>query len=112
MQLLHIRFLLWRVMAVVASAACLSASAAALTAEPSSVANVVTGWAALYGAPLILIVARGVAPGRAARIAGTVVLSGLPAVGFLGFFNLLLARHAALLIGWIALVAVALCYGT
>ena len=95
-------------MAMVASVACLVASGVAFAAERVIAANVLTGWAVLYGAPLILIFARGVPLGRAARIFGTIVLCGLPVVGFLGFFNLLIAPLVALLIGWIALMAVAL----
>ena len=50
MQLSRIRFLLWQLMAIVASVACLVASGVALAAEPITAANVLTGWTALYGA--------------------------------------------------------------
>ncbi len=61
---------------------------------------------------LTLIVARGVALARAAKIAGTIFLCGLPLVACVGFFNLLMGLLAALLILWIALLAVALFYNT
>ena len=41
----------------------------------------------LYAAPLILIAARGVSLGRAAKIAGTIILCGLPVVGLFAFLN-------------------------
>jgi hypothetical protein len=54
MQLPPIRFPLWRLMVVIAAVACLTASPVAFSAEPAIAATVLTGWAALYGAPLIL----------------------------------------------------------
>jgi hypothetical protein len=112
MQLWRIRFVLWQVMAFVASVACLTASGIAFAAEPITATNVITAWAALYGAPLILIFARGVPLARAARIFGTIVLCGLPLVGFFGFIHLLFAPLVLLVVGWIALMAVALFPGT
>jgi hypothetical protein len=108
MQLWRIRVVLWQLMAFVASVACLTASGVAFAAAPITATNVLTGWAALYGAPLILIFARGVPLVRAARIFGTIVLCGLPIVGFFGFFHLLIGLLILLLVGWIALMAVAL----
>jgi hypothetical protein len=108
MQHSRIQFVLWQFMALVASVACLTASAVAFAAEPITAANVLTGCAALYSAPLILIFARRVPLVRAARIFGTIMLCGLPVVGFVGFFRLLIAPLVALLVGWIGLMAVAL----
>jgi hypothetical protein len=108
MQLSRIRFVLWQLMAMIASVACLVASGVAFAAEPITAANVLTGWAALYGAPLFLIFARGVPLIRAAKIAWTIVLCGLPVVAFFSLLNLLTAPLVALLIGWIELMAVSL----
>ena len=47
----RIRFVLWQLMAMVASVACLVASGVAFAAERVIAANVLTGWAVLYGAP-------------------------------------------------------------
>jgi len=93
---------------VIAAVACLAASPVAFATEPSSAATVITGWATLYAAPLILIFARGVRVARAGKIAATIIVCGLPVVGFFAFFHLLIAPLVALLVGWIALMAVAL----
>ncbi len=93
---------------MVASVACLAAALVAFSDMRNPAERVGFGWATLFGAPLILIVARGVPLGRAAKIAGTIVLCGLPVVGFFAFFNLLMGMLVALMIGWIALLAVAL----
>ena len=108
MQLWRFRFVLREVMAFIASVACLTASGVAFAAVPITATNVLTAWAALYGAPLTLIVARGVPLGRAAKIAGTIILCGVPVVGFFAFFPVLFAPLVALLVGWLALAAVAL----
>jgi hypothetical protein len=108
MQFWRIRFVLWKLMAVVASVAFLTASGVAFSAEPSTDANFFTGWATLYGAPLILIFARGVPFVRAAKIFGTIVVCGLPMVGLFGFVHLFLSLLILLLVGWIALMAIAL----
>ncbi len=108
MPLSRIRLAFWRLMAVVASIACVAAAVAAFSDMRNPGERAGIGWVALYGAPLILIVARGVPLGRAAKIAGTIVLCGLPVVGFFAFFNLLMSPLVALAIGWIALMSVAL----
>jgi hypothetical protein len=108
MQFSRIRFPLWRMMTVIAAVACFAASPVAFATEPSSAATVITGWATLYAAPLILIFARAVRFGRAAKIAATIIVCGLPMVGFFAFFHLLMGLLVALLVGWLALMAVAL----
>ena len=113
MQLSRVRFPLWRLMVVVASVVWFAAAIVIILDARASGERVLFALATLlYGAPLALIVARGVALGRAAKIAGTIVLCGLPLVACVGFFNLLMAPLAALLILWIALLAVALFYNT
>ncbi len=112
MQLYRVRLPLWRLMVVVAGVACFAAALVTFSDTRASGERVLFAWVTLYGAPLILIVARGVALGRAAKIAGTIVLCGLPVVGFFGFFNLLMGLLAAIVILWIALLAVALFYNT
>ena len=112
MQLSRVGFPLWRLMVVVAGVACFAAAIVAFSDTRASGERVLFAWVTLYGAPLILIVARGVGLGRAAKIAGTIVLCGLPVVGFFGFFNLLVGLLAAIVILWIALLAVALFYNT
>ena len=108
MQFSRIRFPLWRMMTVIAAVACFAASPVAFATEPSSAATVITGWATLYAAPLILIFARGVRVGRAAKITATIIVCGLPMAGFFAFFHLLLGLLVGLVIVWIALMAVAL----
>ena len=112
MKLFRVRFPLWRLMVVVAGVACFAAALVTFSDTRSSGERVLFAWVTLYGAPLILIVGRGVALGRAAKIAGMIVLCGLPVVGCFGFFNLLMGMLAALVILWIALMAVALFYNT
>jgi len=99
-------------MAVVASVACFAAALVTFSDTHDSAERVLFAWVTLYGAPLILIVARGVPLGRAAKIAGTIILCGLPVVGFFAFFNLLVGPLVGLLICWIALMAVALLHDT
>ncbi len=105
MQFSRIRFPLWRMMTVIAAVACFGAAPVAFATEPSSAATVITGWATLYAAPLILIFARGVRVGRAAKIAATIIVCGLPTVGLFAFFHLLIAPLVALLVGWLALMS-------
>jgi hypothetical protein len=112
MQFSRIQFPLWRMMTVIAALACFAASPVAFATEPSSAATVITGWATLYAAPLILIFARGVRVGRVARIAATIIVCGLPMVIFFAFFHWLIATLVALLVGWLALMAVALFPGS
>jgi len=112
MQFWRVRFPLWRLMAVVASVACFAAALVTFSDTRNSGERVLFAWVTLYGAPLILIVARGVPLGRAAKIAGTIILCGLPVVGFFAFFNLLMGPLVGLMIVWIALMAVALLYRT
>jgi hypothetical protein len=95
-------------MTVIAAVACFAASPVAFAAKLSSAETVITGWVTLYAAPLMLILARGVRIGMAAKIAATIMVCGLPTVGFFAFFSLQFAVLVALLVGWIALMAVAL----
>lgn len=112
MQLAHLQFPLWRLMAVVASFACLAAALAAWSAEPVTPGSVLGGLAAFYGAPLVLIAARRVSLYRAAKIAGTIILCGLPVFGFFGLVMWPMAVLVAPLVGWFSLVAVAFFYDT
>ncbi len=112
MQHSRVRFPLWRLMVAVASVACFAAAIVIILDARASGECLLFAWVTLYVAPLALMVARGVALGRAAKIAGTIVLCGLPLVACVGFFNLLMGPLAALVILWIALLAVALFYNT
>ena len=68
MGLPRMRFPIWRLMTLVAIVACSTAAAIAFSAEPNTAGSVLTGWAALYGVPAFLILARGVPLGRAVEI--------------------------------------------
>jgi hypothetical protein len=89
-------------------------------AKPNTASTVLIGWATFYGAPVMLILARGVPLRRAMKIAGKIFVCGLPVAGAYGLLSLLMSgllglaggfTLAALLIGWIALLGVALFYG-
>ena len=90
MQLTRVRFPLWRLIAVLAGVACFAAALVAFSGTRASGERVLFALVTLYGAPLILIVARRIPLRRAAKIAGTIVLCGLPVVGCFAFFNLLM----------------------
>jgi hypothetical protein len=112
MQIARIQFSVWRLMTVIAAVACFAASLVEFTTLPSSAAPVNTAWATLYGTPLILIFARGVRMGRLAKLVATTFVCGLPIVGFVALVHLPSAPLVALLVGWAALMAVALFPGT
>jgi hypothetical protein len=104
-------------MIVVAILACSIGAAAAFTVRPNTAANVLTGWVALYGVPALLILARRVPSGRAVKIAGGIILLGLPVAGMYGLLSFGVSGYvgliaafalAALIIGWGALLTAAL----
>ena len=115
-----VRFPIWRLMAVIAIVACSTGAVLAFSAEPNSAGNVLTGWGALYGVPAMLILARGIPLGRAARIVGRIVAFGLPVAGLIGMLCFAMSGYvglfggfmlAALVIGWGALLTAALTGG-
>jgi hypothetical protein len=117
MGLPRVRFPIWRLMAVVAIVACPFGAAAAFSVEPNTAGNVLAGWAALYGVPAMLILARGIPLARAAKIVGRVVALGLPVAGLYGMLCFAMSGYvgllgrfilAALVIGWVALLIAAL----
>jgi hypothetical protein len=59
--------------------------------------NVLTGWAALYCVPAMLTFARGVRLGRVIKIAGRIVLIGLPFAGFYGLLNFAMSAYIGLI---------------
>jgi hypothetical protein len=67
MQFSRVQFSLWRLMAVVAGVACFAAALVAFSEEHASGERILFAWLSLYGAPLILIVARRVSLGRLPR---------------------------------------------
>jgi hypothetical protein len=107
-------------MTIVAVLACSIGAAAAFSVRPNTAANVLTGWGALYGVPALLILARGVPLGRAVKIAGSIILFGLPVAGLYGLLSFAMSGYvgliggftlAALMIGWGALLTAALTGG-
>ena len=112
MQLPRVRFPLWRLMAIVASIACFAAGLVTYPDDRGSSEQLLFAFATLFAAPLILIVARGATLGRAAKIAGTIILCGLPIAGLLACLDWRMGFVASLMIVWLALMAVALLYET
>jgi hypothetical protein len=112
MQLPRVRFAIWRSMFVIASVACFAAALFTFSDTRESGERVLFASVTLYGAPLALIVARGISLGRVAKIGGTIIVCGLPMVGFFAFFHPLVGLLVFVLVGWIALMAVALFPGT
>jgi hypothetical protein len=117
MRLPRVRFMIRWVMAVVAIVACSTWAAVAFSIEPRTARTVLAAWAALYGIPAMLILARGVPLGKAVKIVRRIVLFGLPVAGFYGLLGFALNggvgliggfTSAALLIGWGALLAAGL----
>ncbi len=117
MGLPRVRFPIWRLMTVVAMVACSTAAAIAFSVEPNTAASVLTGWGALYGVPAMLILARGVPLGRAVKIAGRVIVFGLPVAGLYGLLCFAVSGYvglvggftlAALMVGWGAILTAAL----
>ena len=120
MGLPRMRFPIWRLMTLVAIVACSTAAAIAFSAEPNTAGSVLTGWAALYGVPAFLILARGVPLGRAVEIAGRIIAFGLPVAGLCGLLCFAMSGYvglvggftlAALMIGWGAIFTAALSAG-
>jgi hypothetical protein len=108
-------------MAVIGMVACSAAAVLALSAEPNTTANVLTGWGALYAVPAMLILARGVPLARAAKIVGRTVMYGLPVAGLYGMLCFAISGYiglfggfmlAALIIGLVALFTAALTRNT
>ncbi len=117
MRLPRLRFPIWRLMAFVAMVACAIGAATAFSVEPNTASNVLTGWGAAYGVPAMLILARGVPLGRAAKIAGRIMLFGLPVAALFGLLGFAMSGYvglmggfmlAALMIGWGALLTAGL----
>ena len=67
MRLPRVRFMIRWVMAVVASVACSTGAAIAFSLKPKTAGNVLAAWAALYGIPAILILARAFLSARRSR---------------------------------------------
>jgi hypothetical protein len=112
MELPRVRYSIWRLMTVIAIVACSIAVAVA-----SSVADVLTGWAALCSIPALLILARSVPPPEVVKAAGRIVLIGLCVTGLVGLLGFAMNGYlgliggsmmVALMIGWGALLAAAL----
>jgi hypothetical protein len=120
MGLPRVRFPIWRLMAVVAAVACAIGAARAFSVEPNTAGNVLVGWAAVYCVPATLILARGIALGRAAKIAGRIFLFSLPGAGLSGLLGFAVSGYvgliggftlAALIIGWGAILTAGLSGG-
>jgi hypothetical protein len=107
MKVAHVRLPIWRLLAVAASVALLAGAAVAFPSFRDWDYWGLFAWAVLYGEGLLLIGARGVAPGKAAKIAATIVVCGLSVIVFVTFFNPPMGVLVALVIGWLALLAVA-----
>jgi hypothetical protein len=104
-------------MTVVAIVACSIGAAVAFSGKPNSAGNVLAGWAALYGVPALLIVARGISPSQAIRLVGRTARFGLPVAAFVGLLSFAMSGYVGLIggsmlvtlvIGWGALLAAAL----
>jgi hypothetical protein len=117
MGLPRVRFPISRLLAVVAAVACAIGAALAFSVEPNTAGNVLAGWGALYGVPVMLILVRGIPLRRAAKIAGTIILFGLPGAGLFGLLGFAVSGYvgliggfmlAALMIGWGALLTAGL----
>jgi hypothetical protein len=118
----RVRFPLRRLMVVIAIVACAIGAGVAFSSDPSAATNVITGWAALCGVPALVIVARGVPLAKVVKMPGRIVLFGLPVAGLFGLLGFAMSRYvglvggfwlAALVIGWVALLAVGLfCEGS
>ena len=113
----RVRFPIWRWMAIVAMVACSAGAVLALSAESHTAGHIFTGWGALYGAPAMLILARGISLATAAKIVGRTVAYGLPLAGLYGMICFAMSGYvglfggfmlAALIIGWVALLTAAL----
>ena len=109
------RFPLWRLMAVIAIVACAIGAGIAFSSDPISATSVITGWAALYGIPALVIVARRVPPGKVVKIAGRTAVVGVPVAGLFGLLCFAMSGYvgliggftlAALVIGWWTLLAI------
>jgi hypothetical protein len=117
MKLPGLRFTLWRLMVVVALVACAIGAGVAFSSDHNTATNVLTGWAALYGVPVLVIVARGVPAGKVVKIAGRIVVFGVPVAGLFGLLCFAMSGYvgliggftlAALVIGWVAFLGVGL----
>ncbi len=115
MSLRRIRFSLWRLMVVIAIVGCAIGAGVAFSSDPSTATNMITGWAALYGVPVLVIVARGVPAGKVVKIVGKVGLIGVPLAGLFGLLCFGMSGYvgliggftlAALVIGWWTLLGV------
>jgi hypothetical protein len=104
-------------MTVVAIVACSIGAAVAFSVRPNTAGSVLTGWGALYGVSAMLILARGVPLGRAVKVAGRIILFGLPFAGLYGLLGFVMSGYVGLIggftlgvlmIGWGALLTVVL----
>jgi hypothetical protein len=120
MGLPRLRFPIWRLMAVVAAVACAIGAARAFSVVPNTALSVLTGWGALYGVPVMLILARGIPLGRAAKTAGRIFLFSLPGAGLSGLLGFAVSGYvgliggftlAAIIIGWGAILTAGLSGG-
>jgi hypothetical protein len=122
MKLPRMRFPLWRMMVVIAIVACTIGAVISFSSEANTAQNVIFGWAAFYSLPGLVIVARGVPLLKVVKIAGKIAVFGAPLAGLFGLLGLAMSGYvgfvggfvlAALVIGWVALLAVGLfCEGS
>jgi hypothetical protein len=111
------RFGLKSLLITVAIAASALGAGLAFAIEPNTARNVLTGWAALYAIPSLLILGRNVPIRRVTRVVGTFALLGTPAAGLFGLLSFAMSGYvglvggfglAMLMIGWGALFTAAL----
>jgi hypothetical protein len=100
MGLGRVRVELWRLMALVAIVACVIGAVLAFWRKPVSATNVITGCVALYGVPVLVIVVRGIPPGRLAKIVWTVAKFGVPVAGLFGLLCFLMSGYVGLIGGF------------
>jgi hypothetical protein len=109
-------FRLWWLMIAVAVVACALGAVAAFSHQTATLESILTGWVALCGIPLALIVGRRVPFSSAARVSGKFLLARSPiallygllgfaangGIGFVGGFTIMM-----LVIAWASLFAAA-----
>jgi hypothetical protein len=104
-------------MIAVVVVACALGATVAFAARPPTAEGVLTGWAALYGIPSVLIVGRGIPLKRVVMDWGKIIFQPLPIAYLIGLLFFIMSGNVGpaavfglimLVVGWGALLAAAL----
>jgi hypothetical protein len=96
MRILRVRFTFPLLLVATSIAACALGAALAFAVDPPTARSGLTGWAALYAIPSVLILGRNVSLRRVIRVAGGIALLGSPVACLYGLLSFAMGGYVGL----------------